>query len=122
MQRLLSHLLLLLCAGLYLPCQPMPVGAGMAAGGGTQQESPRPASCKKKPQTVQAEATVEKQQLAHARMLPLQATLSGGLPALYFGLLYPAPQPTLNPTRGPTAGPALVFANHPNKAPPVRFS
>ena len=122
MQRLLSHLLLLLYAGIYLHCQPLPVGAGSAAAdSGTQQETPRNAACKKKPQTVQAETKAEKQ-LAQAKLLPLDAALSSDLVALYGGLLFPAHQPTLNPTRGPTAGSAQVFANHPNKAPPVRFS
>ena len=122
MQRLLSHLLLLLYAGVYLHCQPLPVGAGsVAADGSAQQETPRNATCKKKPQTVQADTKVEKE-LAQAKLLPLDAALNSDLAALYFGLLFPAHQPTLNPTRGPTAGPAQVFANHPNKAPPVRFS
>ncbi|MBC6609271.1 hypothetical protein H8B13_20800 [Hymenobacter sp. BT188] len=123
MQRLLSHLLLLLYAGVYLHCQPMPVGAGSAAAsGGTRQEVPRSATCKKKLQTVQADTKVEKQQLAQAKLLPLDAALGSDFMALYFGLLFPAHQPALNPTRGPTAGPALALANHPNKAPPVRFS
>lgn len=122
MQRLLSHLLLLLYAGVYLHCQPLPIGAGSAAAGnGTQQQQPRSGSCKKKAQTVQAETKVEKQ-LAQVKLFPLDATLNGDLAALYFGLLFPAHQPTLNPTRGPNASPAQVFANHPNKAPPVRFS
>ena len=123
MQRLLSHLLLLLYAGVYLHCLPLPGGLGSAvAGSGTQQETPRNATCKKKPQTVQADTKVEKQQVAKAKLLPLDAALSSEYSALYFGLLFPAHQPTLNPTRGPTAGPAQAFANHPNKAPPVRFS
>ena len=123
MQRLLSHLLLLLYAGIYLHCQPLPVGAvSAAADSGTQQETPRNATCKKKKlQTVQAETKAEKQ-LAQAKLLPLDATLGSDLVALYFGLLFPAHQPALNPTRGPTAGAAQVFANHPNKAPPFRFS
>ena len=123
MQRLLSHLLLLLYAGVYLHCQPLPGGVGSAAAdSGTQQETPRNATCKKKPQTVQADTKVAKQQVAKAKLLPLDAALSTEYSALYFGLLFPAQQPSLNPTRGPTGSPAQVFANHPNKAPPVRFS
>ena len=123
MQRLLSHLLLLLYAGVYLHCQPLPGGLGStAAGSGTQQEAPRNATCKKKPQTVQADTKVAKQQVAQVKLLPFDAALNSEFAALYFGLLFPAHQPTLNPTRGPTAGPVQVFANHPNKAPPVRFS
>ena len=123
MQRLLSHLLLLLYAGVYLHCQPLPAGAGSAgAGGGSRQETPRSATCKKKAQTVQADIKVEKKQLAQAKLLPFAAGLGGDFAALYFGLLFPAPRPTINPTRGPNLGSAQVFANHPNKAPPVRFS
>lgn len=121
MQRLLSHLLLLLYAGVYLHCQPLPTRAGSVGAGQDTQQQPRSGSCKKKAQTVQAETKVEKQ-LAQAKLFPLDATLSGNLAALCFGLLFPAHQPTLNPARGPNAGPAQVFANHPNKAPPVRFS
>ena len=123
MQRLLSHLLLLLYAGVYLHCQPLPAGAGSAvAGSGTQQEAPHSASCKKKLQSVQAETKAEKRQMAQAKLPPLDAALSSNLVVLDSGLLFPALRPTLNPTRGPTIGCAQVFANHPNKAPPVRFS
>ena len=123
MQRLLSHLLLLLYAGVYLHCQPLSVGGGSAAAGNnTGQQAPLNATCRKKPQTVQAGTKVEKKELVQAKLQPLDAALSGHFPALYFGLLFPAHQPTLNPTRGPTTGPAQAFANHPNKAPPVRFS
>ena len=122
MQRLLSHLLLLLYAGVYLHCQPLPGGAGSVAGSGTQQRTPRNATCKKKTQTVQANTKVEKRQLAQAKLPTLDAALSGDLVAPYFGLHFTAYQPTLNLTRGPAARAAQVFANHPNKAPPVRFS
>jgi hypothetical protein len=116
-------LLLLLYAGVYLHCQPLPVRADGAAGvGGNRQEQRRGTLCQKKLQTVQAATQAEQAHQAQAKLLPLDLCLGSDFAALYFGLLFPAHQPTLNPARGPNARPAQVFANHPNKAPPVRFS
>ena len=123
MSRLLSHLLLLLYAGVYLHCQPLPARADGAAGaGGNRQEQRRGTLCQKKLQTVQAAPQTEQAHQAQAKLLPLDLCLGGDFAALYFGLLFLAHQPTLNPARGPNVRPAQVFANHPNKAPPVRFS
>ena len=122
MSRLLSHLLLLLYAGVYLHCQPLPAQAEGAAGTGNQQEQRRGSLCHKKLQTVQADPQAAQAHQTQARLLPLNLCLGGDFAALYFHLLFPAHQPTLTPARGPNAGPAQAFANHPNKAPPVRFS
>ena len=123
MSRLLSQLLLLLCAGVYLHCQPLraraegPVGAAV-----NRQEQRRGRLCQKKLQTVQAAPQAAHAPEAEAKLLPLDLCLGGDFAALYFGLLFPVHQSTLTPVRGPNAGPTQVFANHPNKAPPVRFS
>jgi hypothetical protein len=67
------------------------------------------------PQATQAHQT-------QAKLPPLDRCLNGDFAALYFGLLFPARQPAPAPPRGPNAGPAQALANHPNKAPPARFS
>ncbi|WP_156126294.1 hypothetical protein [Hymenobacter sp. DG25B] len=123
MSRLLAHLLLLFYAGIYLHCQPLPARAlATATGYASQQEPSQTGLCKKKLQTVQADPQAEPAQVAKAKLLPLDFVLGGDFPDLYFGLLFPANEPTLNPARGLNAGPGQSFANHPNKAPPVRFS
>ncbi|AYA39021.1 hypothetical protein D3Y59_17715 (plasmid) [Hymenobacter oligotrophus] len=123
MHRLLTHLLLLLYAGIYLHCQPLPARApATTIGLGSPQEQSRTGLCKKKLQTVQADPQADHAQIAQAKLLPLDLALNSDFAALYFGLLFPADEPTLNPARGPNAGPEQSFANHPNKAPPVRFS
>ncbi|GAB2470605.1 hypothetical protein GCM10011375_38800 [Hymenobacter qilianensis] len=123
MSRLLSHLLLLIYAGVYLHCQPLSMRTqGAEPGAGTRQEQPRAGLCKKKLQTVQADPQADHAPVVKAKLLPLDLALGNDFPTLYFGLLFPADEPTLNPVRGPNAGPEQSFANHPNKAPPVRFS
>ncbi|GAB2798327.1 hypothetical protein HNQ93_004304 [Hymenobacter luteus] len=123
MSRLLTHLLLLLYAGVYLHCQPLPARVPTTTTGlGSPQEQSQTGLCKKKLQTVQADPQADHAPEVKAKLLPLDLALSGDFPALYFGLLFPADEPTLNPARGPNAGPEHSFANHPNKAPPVRFS
>ena len=123
MPRFLSHLLLLLYAGVFLHCQPLPGPAASVAGtSDSQQEQSGTGLCKKKLQTVQADPANVKELVAKHHPLPLDAGVATEYAALYFGLLFPADQPTITPARGPNAGPAQVFANHPNKAPPVRFS
>ncbi|MCR5890713.1 hypothetical protein LRS06_24125 [Hymenobacter sp. J193] len=123
MSRLLSHLLLLLYAGIYLHCQPLSTRAnGTATAGSHQQEQRGGTLCRKKLQTVQATPPVESVRQAKAKLLPLDGSLSGDFAALYFGLLFPACQPAPTPVRGPSIGPAQALANHPNKAPPIRFS
>lgn len=123
MSRLLAHLLLLLYAGLFLQCRPLPARAtATAASHDTQHKVPRTSSCKKKLQTVQTSPQADFGQVAKAKLPPLDLWLGGGFAAVYFGLLFPADEPVLTPACGPNAGPGQVFANHPNKAPPVRFS
>lgn len=123
MSRLLSYLLLLLYAGIYLQCQPQPARANGAAGtGGHRQEQRGGTFCRKKLQTVQAVLPAEAGHKAQAKPLPLDWWLGGDFATLYFGLLFPACRPAPTPARGPNAGPAQALANHPNKAPPVRFA
>ncbi|MFD2784699.1 hypothetical protein [Hymenobacter rubripertinctus] len=123
MPRFLSHLLLLIYAGVFLHCQPLPgPAASVASTSDSPQEQSGTGLCKKKLQTVQADPATVKALAAKQHPLPLDLCLGGDFAALYFGLLFPADQPTITPARGPDAGPAQVFANHPNKAPPVRFS
>ncbi|RSK24972.1 hypothetical protein [Hymenobacter metallilatus] len=123
MSRFLAHLLLLLYAGIYLHCQPLPVRVlASTPDYSNQQESSRTGLCKKKLQTVQADPQTKHAPVVKAKLLPLDLVLGDDFPAVYFGLLFPADEPTLNPARGPNAGPEQSFANHPNKAPPVRFS
>ncbi|TGD76965.1 hypothetical protein [Hymenobacter wooponensis] len=123
MSRLLTHLLLLLYAGIYLHCQPLPARVlTPPTDYSSQQAPPQTGLCKKKLQTVQADPQADHAPVAKAKLLPLDLALGDDFPALYFGLLFPADEPTLNPARGPNAGPEQSFANHPNKAPPVRFS
>lgn len=123
MSRLLSHLLLLLYAGVYLHCQPLRARAeGLVGAAVNRQEQRRGRLCQKKLQTVQVAPQAAHAPEIEAKLLPLDWCLGGDFAALYFGLLFSAHQPTLIPARGPNAGPAQVFANHPNKAPPVRFS
>ncbi|GAB3842907.1 hypothetical protein GCM10028821_51740 [Hymenobacter jeollabukensis] len=120
---MLAHLLLLLYAGITLHCQPLPARTTTAVSDlGSQQESSRTGLCKKKLQTVQADPQAKHALEIKAKLLPLDVVLGNDFPALYFGLLFPVDAPTLNPARGPNAGPEQSFANHPNKAPPVRFS
>ncbi|OGX88684.1 hypothetical protein BEN48_08685 [Hymenobacter glacialis] len=116
-------MLLLLYAGVFLHCQPLPgPAASVANTPDTQQEQSGSGLCKKKLQTVQADPVTTKALAAKHHPLPLGAGVATEYAALYFGLLFPADQPAVNPARGPDAGPAQGFANHPNKAPPVRFS
>lgn len=123
MPRLLSHLLLLIYAGVFLHCQPLLARAAATdTSYGTPQESSRAGLCKKKLQTVQTSPLADYGQVVKAKLPPLDLSLGDGFAALYFGLLFPADEPVITPARGPNAGPAQVFANHPNKAPPVRFS
>ncbi|MBT2557599.1 hypothetical protein J7E24_07375 [Hymenobacter sp. ISL-91] len=123
MSRLLAHLLLLLYAGLFLQCQPLPArAAATAASYGSQQKAPRTSFCKKKLQSVQANPLADFGQRVKAKLPPLDLSLGDGLAALYLGRLFPADKPVLTPTRGPNLGPGQAFANHPNKAPPVCFS
>ncbi|MBT9395095.1 hypothetical protein KLP40_18150 [Hymenobacter sp. NST-14] len=123
MSRLLAHLLLLLYAGITLHCQPLPARVlASTPDYSSQQESSRTGLCKKKLQTVQADPQADQASVVKTKLLPLDLSLGADFPALYFGLLFPADEPPLNPARGPNAGPELSFANHPNKAPPVRFS
>lgn len=123
MSRLLAHLLLLLYAGLFLQCQPLPArAAATATSYGSQQESPRTSFCKKKLQSVQASPQADFGQVVKAKLPPLHLLVGNGFAAVYLGLLFPADTPVITPARGPNAGPEQAFANHPNKAPPVRFS
>lgn len=120
MPRFLSHLLLLLYAGIYLHCQPLPARAvGDHDAGGSHQEQRRSSLCRKKLQTVQADPQATHAYQTQAKLPPLDLGLCGDFSALYFGLLFTAHQPAPAPTRGPNAGPARAFANHPNKAPPA---
>lgn len=122
-QRLLAHLLLLIYAGAYLHCQGLPARAGGAENqtGNTQQRSDA-GLCKKKLQTVQAVSQADHAQQVKAQLPLLDLCRGGEFAALHFGLLFPADQLNINPARGPNLGSPQVFANHPNKAPPVRFS
>lgn len=123
MQRLLAHLLLLIYAGVFLHCQVLPARVGSAENqAGTTQQRSDTGLCKKKLQTVQADSRTDHAQQVKAELSRLDLCLGSDFTARYFGLLFPAVQPMLNPTRGPNLGSAQVFANHPNKAPPVRFS
>lgn len=123
MSRLLSHLLLLLYAGVYLHCQPLPARAvGAAGAGGNHQEKRRGSLCWKKLQTVQANPQATQAHQTQAKLPPLDPCRNGDFAELYFGLLFPARPPAPAPARGPHASPAQAFANHPNKAPPTRFS
>ena len=123
MPRLLSHLLLLLYAGIYLHCQPLPARAiGVPNAGGRHQEQRRGSLCRKKLQTGQASPQATHAHQTQAKLPPLDLSLGGDFAALYFGLLFSARQPALAPPRGPNAGPTQALANHPNKAPPARFS
>ncbi len=123
MSRLLSHLLLLLYAGIYLHCQLLPARAtGAADAGGSPQEQRRGSLCRKKLQTGQASPQATQAHQIQAKLPPLYLCFGGDFAALYSGLLFPARQPAPAPPRGPNAGPAQAFANHPNKAPPARFS
>ncbi|WP_157541553.1 hypothetical protein [Hymenobacter aerophilus] len=123
MPRSLAHLLLLLYAGLFLHCQPLPArGAGSGWGGNAPQQQSRAGLCKKKLQTVQSAPVSEQTQLAKTKLLLPDLALGSDFAALYFGLLLPADAPHAAPVRGPNAGLEQAFANHPNKAPPVRFS
>ncbi|SDY67458.1 hypothetical protein [Hymenobacter psychrophilus] len=122
MPRLLAHLLLLLYAGVFLHCQPLPTrAAATATRYGTQQQSSRNGLCKKKLQLVQANPQANYGQAAKVK-LPLDLPFEGNFAAVYFGLLLPADELTTAPAWGPNAGPEQVFVNHPNKAPPLRFS
>lgn len=121
MLRLLSHLLLLLYAGAYLHCQSLPARVERAIDAGSNHSEQRRGSfCRKKQQTVQAAPPVKKAHYAQAQ--PLDRYLGSDFAASYFSLLFPARQLSLPPARGPDAGPVQALANHPNKAPPVRFS
>ncbi|MCC3158612.1 hypothetical protein LJ737_15285 [Hymenobacter sp. 15J16-1T3B] len=123
MPRLLSHLLLLLYAGIYLHCQPLAMRTpGAEPGAGTRQEQPRAGLCKKKLQTVQADPQADHAPVVKAKLPPLDLSLGADFAVVYRVLLFPADEPTLTPARGPNAGPEQSFANHPNKAPPIRFS
>ncbi|GAA3977118.1 hypothetical protein [Hymenobacter antarcticus] len=123
MPRFLSHLLLLLYAGVFLHCQPLPgLAASVAGTSDSQQKQSGSGLCKKKLQTVQADPAAVKELAAKYHPLPLDTGVATEYAALYFGLIFPADQPTITPARGPNAGPEQVFANHPNKAPPVLFS
>lgn len=124
MPRLLAHLLLLLYAGLVLYCPPLPArGAGSGRGGNAPQQQPRAGLCKKKLQTMQSAPLTEQTQLTQAKLLPPEdAALGGEFAALYFELLFSAEAPRAAPARSPNAGLEQAVVNHPNKAPPVRFS
>jgi len=123
MQRLLAHFLLLLYAGVFLHCQVLPARVGSAENqADTTQQRSDAGLCKKKLQTVQADSQADHAHQVKAELPRLDLCLGSDFAALCFGLLFPAVRPTLNPTRGPNLGSAQVFANHPNKAPPVRFS
>ena len=122
MPRLLAHLLLLLYAGLFLHCQPLPARArATATSYNTRPEPARPGFCKKKVPAVQASPPADYAQSVKAKLPPLHL-VPGSFAAVFFGLLFPADAAGIAPARGPASGPAQVFANHPNKAPPVRFS
>ena len=123
MPRFLSHLLLLLYAGIYLYCQPLLARAvGAVDAGGSHQEQRRGSLCRKKLQTVQADPQATHAHQTQAKLPLLDLGLRGDFAALYFGRLFSARQLVPAPTRSPNAGPAQAFANHPNKAPPARFS
>ena len=118
----MSYLLLLLYAGIYLHCQPLPARAVEDHdAGGSHQEQRRGSLCRKKLQTVQANPKATQTHQTQAKLPPLDLGLRGDFAALYFCLLFPARQPVPAPTRGPNAGPAQASANHPNKAPPDFF-
>lgn len=119
MQRLLAHLLLLVYAGAFLHCQVLPVrapGPGVAAA----SHGPARGVCKKGGPVAQASAA----EVAFGKALPHGPAL---LPAeawvnLFLALCYPVRPAGRVPAASPALSVAGVFANHPNKAPPVRFS
>ena len=99
MSRLLSHLLLLLYAGIYLHCQPLPARAVKAADtGGSHQEQRWGSLCRKKLQTVQADPQATHAHQTQAKLPPLDLGLGGDFAALYFGLLFSARQLVPAPT------------------------
>jgi hypothetical protein len=121
MQRLLAHLLLLLYAGAFLHCQVLPVRPD-AAGRAAVSGGPSRGVCKKSGPVGQASAdeTVVAKADPHSpspALLPADAWVN-----LYLALRYPARRAALAAAASPALPVADVFANHPNKAPPVRFS
>ncbi|MFC7671094.1 hypothetical protein ACFQT0_30475 [Hymenobacter humi] len=103
---------------------PAPACPGRSNGNGLRspQGQSRTSFCQKKLQTEQVAPQAAKQQVSQEKLPPLDLALGADFGDLYFGLLFPAGQPTINPARGPDLARAQAFANHPNKAPPVRFS
>ena len=116
MQRLLAYLLLLVYAGAFLHCQVRAQGPGVAAVG----SGPARGVCKKGGPVARAsaaEVTFSKATPHGPALLPVEAWAN-----LLLALHYPvrtAGRVSAASLALPVAG---VFANHPNKAPPVRFS
>ena len=122
MPRFLSHLLLLLYAGVFLHCQPLPgPAASVASSSGSPQEQSGTGLCKKKLQTVQADPAATAAQQPQAKLLPLDLCLGGDFAALYFGLLFPADQPTLTLPAAPTPAPRRYLPTTPTRLRPSVF-
>ncbi len=120
MQRLLARLFLLIYAGAFLHCQVVPVRS-QVPGGATEVSAAR-GVCKKGGPVAQASAsdsdiTFSKATPHGPALLPARDWLN-----LCLALLYPARPAGLAPAANPSVPLAGAFANHPNKAPPIRFS